>query len=642
MYTHLIFFFLAFQSVVSAVTYTVSESPSCVLKGGSITTTWTVTGGSALNGADWIGIYASGRCTNTIGSSCPTNADAWAYVSTASPNSATAGTVTITAPSPAVDTTYYAYYLYNGGYVIKAFSTLFTVKATCGGGGGVTLTASPTSIAVNTALTFTWSGATTTDTNNWVVFTSSGVPSSSNYLGNSWSYTYGDQYATGAAVTATGSVKVTSPQTAGTYTAYFCRNNGYTCSASTTITVTAATIPTVSCKSAGQTTSTVKHIIVVLSENHSFDSIYGRYCTATTGSNPTCNTGPSCCEKPPSTVSGSSATLLSDSNNVGTDRPHSFAAEACMINKGGMDKYVTGCSGSSAASNFATADSTSAANYFSWAGSYAMSDRFFQSVVGASCSNDMVFATGKYMFKDNAYVPQNSNLNGANCYSSSFISYSDPTIANLLNQCSVPWTFYAEGYGANPKSPNCYPSYYDASDNPFTYFPSLTGAANAATTFRDYTALFTDISGGTLPSVSYVKGLGTHSEHPGISTLTAGETISQNIINAVMGSSTYNQNTVVFMVPDESGGFYDHISPPSISSVDGKMYGPRTQFVAVGYQTKQNYISHVQIEPSSIIKFIEWNWFNGSPGQLGARDATVNNLGDLFDSTRTGVTIPSN
>ena len=46
------------------------------------------------------------------------------------------------------------------------------------------------------------------------------------------------------------------------------------------------------------------------------------------------------------------------------------------------------------------------------------------------------------------------------------------------------------------------------------------------------------------------------------------------------------------------------------------------------------------MEHSSIVKFLEWNYLGGKTGQLGARDAVVNNIGSLLDPTATGVTIP--
>ena len=90
------------------------------------------------------------------------------------------------------------------------------------------------------------------------------------------------------------------------------------------------------------------------------------------------------------------------------------------------------------------------------------------------------------------------------------------------------------------------------------------------------------------------------------------------------------------VVPDESGGYRDSQFPPSKSTVDNKLYGPRTSFVAIGYPTLNNHISHQQMEPASLIRFIESNWFQGPPGQLRTRDAVVNNIGSLLNFTRTG------
>jgi hypothetical protein len=48
------------------------------------------------------------------------------------------------------------------------------------------------------------------------------------------------------------------------------------------------------------------------------------------------------------------------------------------------------------------------------------------------------------------------------------------------------------------------------------------------------------------------------------------------------------------------------------------------------------------MEHSSIVKFIEWNWLHEKTGQLGKRDTTVNNLGDMLDPTQTGTPVPDN
>ncbi len=50
-------------------------------------------------------------------------------------------------------------------------------------------------------------------------------------------------------------------------------------------------------------------------------------------------------------------------------------------------------------------------------------------------------------------------------------------------------------------------------------------------------------------------------------------------------------------------------------------------------------MSHVVMEHSSIVRFLEYN-FLGPTGQLRARDGWVNNIGSLLDPNTTGITIP--
>jgi len=188
------------------------------------------------------------------------------------------------------------------------------------------------------------------------------------------------------------------------------------------------------------------------------------------------------------------------------------------------------------------------------------------------------------IFLDNNHIPQNRQLNGAKCFQEgdqSFASYYDPSIADLLNACKISWTFYAEGFNEFPNSDQCSPYYYDASDDPFTYFPSLTQSETASFNFRDYEDLKKDIKNHSLPSVSYIKALGIHSEHPEFpGSFITGQMMSNEIYELLSNSEYYKDNTVLFLLPDESGGFYDHKTPPKINQLDGYQYGPRTQFIA--------------------------------------------------------------
>ena len=394
--------------------------------------------------------------------------------------------------------------------------------------------------------------------------------------------------------------------------------------------------------------SSIQHVVVIVQENKSFDSYFGTWCTAPTGSNPTCTTGTGCCEAAPARDPGSndSPWSLTDTENAAYSPNHDQSCEDVEMNGGRMNQYVTAACGS--AQNFAYAPSSLVAQYRSWAGTYAIADRYFQPLSGASSSNDMYFSTARYMFTDNTYEPL---AIGHGCSENrNTILYSNTSLGDLLNARAVSWAWYAEGYSAMKNSLLCpgpaagcplgapyYPCTYDPSDIPSNYFRST---VDAPASMRDYSALGTDLSHGTLPSVVFVKGLGFHTEHPALGiTISAGESFVAGVVNQIQ-KSKYASSTLILVTWDESGGYFDHVAPPPASAVDGKAYGARVPLLAIGPFAKKGTVSHVTMEHSSIVRFIEWNWLGGT-GQLAARDAVVNNIGSLLDPAATGVTVPA-
>jgi phospholipase C len=401
----------------------------------------------------------------------------------------------------------------------------------------------------------------------------------------------------------------------------------------------------------------IQHLIVIVQENHTFDDHFGAYCTATPGSNPTCNDGPACCEAMPATdPKGTVPTVLTDAEHAAFDPNHGQACELSEMDDGGMDMYSNaggGGSGCGDPQNVAKADPTIIQPYWDLAAKGALADRYFQPIAGESSSNDMYLARASYVFTDNDDAPEGAV--GMMCdIESTPAQYTGTTIGDLLTAASVPWTWFGDGYATMvaaggmcpPKPSDCafpfqfYPCSFDPSDVPFEYYAST---RDNPATMKDFSALQTALtSGAGLPAVSYVKALGYKSEHPG-----AGDTLSAGVawVTALIDqieTSSYGGSTLVLLTYDEGGGYFDHVAPPPTSSVDHQPYGTRIPLLAVGPFVRKNYVSHVVMEHSSIVKFIEWNWLGQKTGQLGTRDTVVNNIGSILDPTATGVTVPEN
>jgi phospholipase C len=431
----------------------------------------------------------------------------------------------------------------------------------------------------------------------------------------------------------------------------------------------------------------IQHVVLIVQENHTFDSYYGAYCTAAAGSEPTCTGGPGCCEAAPATdPNGNAPSALTDSFNYHSDHDHGFDCEICEINGGAMDKFTAGGCPTTASSftsygcsvpeNFAVAsDSNEMATYWGYADAYALADRYFQPTVGSTSSNDMYFAVSHYEFLDNDLIPDSYGATPTYCVNpfGSNTPQSLPgrtTIGDVLLNGGYTFKVYADGYqdtvNAAPSCPSaggnyCHETFetsackYDPSDIPFQYYPQFT---DQSPYIKDLAAdFFTDVSSGNLPHFAYVKYRTADNEHPNFSYITDGENNVDAVVSAILNSPTYASNTLILLAWDEGGGFYDHVAPPpSIETYPSTArsdlagtpvpYGTRVPFLALGPFAKQGYISHVQMEHSSVIAFLEWNFLG--PSAVGAihattsaaRDGQVNGLGSLLDATAVGATPP--
>ena len=426
------------------------------------------------------------------------------------------------------------------------------------------------------------------------------------------------------------------------------------------------------------TTSAIEHVVLIVEENHTFDTYFGRYCQAQAGSNPTCTNGAACCEAAPATdPSGSPPIALDDVANEYKDRDHTQVCEVAQIDNGAMDHYVTGSGvmidfGTSLISydcsdpnNFAVAGASTVQQYWDYAGQGALADRYFQPTIGSTSANDMYLAVAHWEFTDNDDRPFTV---GSGCLApgSSATLLPGTTVADLLVNNGASFRMYADGYAdAVAAAPLCasqvgmFPAdceasersaiystcNYDPADLPFQYYINF---ADKPKYIVDSTTLPQDVAAGVLPSFAYVKARTYANEHPKWSTISRGIAFVKNVVDLIEGSP-YADNTLILIVMDEGGGFFDHVAPPPAlparydtdSNGVAVPYGTRVPMLALGHFARAGQVSHVQLEHSSVVRFLEYNFLGPRyAGALGNRDAAVGNLGSLLDPTTTGIVIP--
>jgi len=133
------------------------------------------------------------------------------------------------------------------------------------------------------------------------------------------------------------------------------------------------------------------------------------------------------------------------------------------------------------------------------------------------------------------------------------------------------------------------------------------------------TQFFSDVSTGKLRNVSWVTPTYANSDHPGSGSRTGPSWVA-SLVNAV-GESKYWDSSAIFIFWDDYGGWYDP-EPPAYVDYDG--LGFRIPLLIISPYAKKGYVSHVRYEHGSILKFAEQ--------QFGLRSMAASDL--RADSTR--------
>ncbi|HZV76523.1 MAG TPA: alkaline phosphatase family protein [Candidatus Babeliales bacterium] len=206
------------------------------------------------------------------------------------------------------------------------------------------------------------------------------------------------------------------------------------------------------------------------------------------------------------------------------------------------------------------------------------------------------------------------------------------TIRDLLDAKGVSWKYYTPCFSGYSKScspsngcPDCSGDLLNAFD---VIYPVRYGPEWGTAVSMPETNIFHDISKGALPAVSWVIPSDQDSDHPAQKP-DDGPSWVASVVNAV-GKSSYWKSSVIIVLWDDWGGFYDNVAPHQFPGVHGGL-GFRVPAIVIspydvkGTSSKGGYVAHTEFEFGSILRFIEGNWKLGS---LGTTDQRAANIGD--------------
>jgi len=374
----------------------------------------------------------------------------------------------------------------------------------------------------------------------------------------------------------------------------------------------------------GPASTHIQHVVTVVMENRVYDNYFGEYCL-TLG--PYCtSTGngiPSttCVPKSPTNLSLGCVNPYPFTTHqfTTTDIAHDWNSGHVAWDNGAMDGFYQ--AEGSTLTTFGHYNGTTIPIYWDMAEQYAMSDSLFAANLSYSLPNHWYLIAGQApSISYDSFLKTSTDR-------TAYLNESDRTltIQDLLNRSSVTWKYYDFGLPTRSAAIMNGGAAYDFW-NPMAA-KSESYNSNYVNHFAPRGDFLNDLANGTLPQISWVIPAANASDHPGYN-VSNGESWVAQLVDAVEASPEWN-STAIFVVWDDYGGWYDHVPPPRAQS---NLLSFRSPILVISPYAKEGYISHVQLDFFSLLRYTEWQFGIGCVSSL---DCQATPPFDFFDFNQT-------
>jgi len=363
----------------------------------------------------------------------------------------------------------------------------------------------------------------------------------------------------------------------------------------------------------------IKHVIIVIEENHAFDNMFGLYPF---GYKPIINNITTSLMDPEGFYSNiSQVKSLNNTNGkiswisvprvpwltvLGSMNPYYANAYSTIDPYEGWKAYH-GDYWFDTDKGFIYYSGTQSMAYFSYqqesilwdyAEEYTLYDNYFAPIMGFTEPNRIAYLTGEpppFLGDDVSHA----------------IPF-DKSIMYQLLENNISWDYYT----------------YDKSGEPWP-LNAFTGGKDYCSHYLNFNNLYNNVKNNSLPAVSYVMMIGGSNDeydlHPPYN-MTAGSIELSDVINSVEKSKEWN-STAIFVTMDEGGGYYDNIIPPSINEYG---LGQRIPLLTISPFSKEAYVNNCTLSGYSLLGFIDYNW-NLKYITNYVKDSNVNGLLKSFN-----------
>jgi phospholipase C len=370
----------------------------------------------------------------------------------------------------------------------------------------------------------------------------------------------------------------------------------------------------------------ITHIVYIVQENRSFDNLFYGYPGADTRTSGKDSAGNTVKLKPVGLsveyeIDHSAAAMFAACNGTG-----SLPGTDCLMN--GFDKeYATGPRGLKYP-EYVYVPHKDSQPYFDMAHEWVLGDRMFQShldesfvshqyIIAAQAASSVDLPYGTWGCGGGPQVIVQTITQDRKYGSYIRPCYDYQTLGDELDVAHLSWRFYASSYGSVSSGDGGVWSSYQAIKHIY-YGPDWKNVISPNWKF------ITDVRHGQLANFTWITPVCDDSDHVNCGG-GFGPSWVAALVNTV-GKSKFWNSTAIFVQWDDWGGLYDHVKPP-YEDYDG--LGFRVPLLVISPYAKQNYVSHVQYETASVLRFAEDLY---GLGQLAAADTRANSPAqDCFD-----------
>ena len=381
----------------------------------------------------------------------------------------------------------------------------------------------------------------------------------------------------------------------------------------------------------------IKHVVVIMQENRSFDSYFGTFPGAD-GFAMRDGVPTACVPLPNGSTCARPYVDHHDRNGGGA---HSAFAAQQDIDGGKMDGFVAVAAGANGTCKSPTdpncGEDAGAAptrvlayytqsdipNYWAYAKNFTLDDRLFEPVASWSLASHLYMVSAWSANCESGTIPQScvsdvvrpnplAKKKGALAKARApgdDMPYAWTDLTWLLNRPHVSGAYYldnggpstAAGAGPRLKSRtvptiwNVLPQFSDVHED------------GQSANVRPLDDFYAALRAGTLPAVSWIAPTLADSEHPP-ALVSVGQSHVTQMINAIMQSPEWD-DTAIFLSWDDWGGFYDHVRPPV---VDALGYGIRVPGIVISPYARRGCVDHQTLSFDAYLKFVEDDFLGGA------------------------------